>query len=152
MIELTERLVRITLGQMSITSKLIDGRFPEWRRVVPADLDKSATLDRAALLQALNRIGILSNDKYRGVRASFGPGVLRLTAANIQQEESQEDIDIAYDADAVTIGFNIAYLSDAIRAISAEQVEMHFIDATGSSRIVVPDAPDDIYVVMPMRL
>ncbi|MBK1645022.1 DNA polymerase III subunit beta [Thiocapsa imhoffii] len=146
------RNIRLVIGEMLMTSKLVDGRYPEYERVIPRELDKVALVSTEALKRALARTAILSNEKYRGVRLAFEPGVLRLQAHNPEQEEAEEEIELEYDGEPTSIGFNVSYLSDALNAVSGDQVQVQFNDGGSSSVWRGQNAEDETYVVMPMRL
>lgn len=151
-LELNANFLRISFDDMVFTSKLIDGRFPDYDRVIPKGGDKIVIADREVLRQGLQRASILSNEKYRGIRLSFGKDVLRATVNNPEQEEALEEIDVNYDGDEIEIGFNVAYLVDALNAIKQESVEMTLIDANSSCLLRGVDDSASRYVVMPMRL
>ncbi|MGM0593775.1 MAG: DNA polymerase III subunit beta [Pseudomonadota bacterium] len=151
-IELNSNFIRLDLGDIVFTSKLIDGRFPDYDRVIPKGGDKIVTADRETLRQGLLRTSILSNEKYRGIRLNFADDSLQATVNNPEQEEAQEEIDVNYQGEPIEIGFNVSYLVDALNAIKQEQVELILIDANSSC--LVHGSGDDScrYVVMPMRL
>jgi DNA polymerase III subunit beta len=151
-IEIGERAIRFHMGDTVISSKLIDGRYPEYQRVIPSELGKEARADREALRKALGRTSILSNEKYRGVRLGFEPGVLRLQAHNPEQEEAVEEMELEYEGEPTMIGYNVSYLSDVLGAVDVEQVEVRFQDGNSSSIWRGVGAPSETYVVMPMRL
>jgi DNA polymerase-3 subunit beta len=151
-IELGERAIRFRLGDTIISSKLVDGRYPEYQRVIPAELGKEARANREALKKALGRTSILSNEKYRGVRLAFEPGVLRLQAHNPEQEEAVEEMELEYEGEPTTIGFNVSYLSDVLVAVDGDEVEVRFQDGNSSSIWRGAGAVSETYVVMPMRL
>lgn len=144
--------IKISLPDVQFTSKLVDGRFPEYERVIPKDYDKTLHAERDALRQALTRTSILSNEKYRGVRMQLAAGVLRLTAHNPEQEEAEEELEVEYSGSELEIGFNVTYLLDALGAISADKVEMGFTNANSSCLIQAVESTRCKYVVMPMRL
>jgi DNA polymerase-3 subunit beta len=146
--------VRASFAELQFTSKLIDGRFPDYERVIPdAEVcDKQLTLDKETLRQCLARAAILSNDKYRAVRLSLGPGILRVVANNPEQEEAEDEMEVAYDGETLEVGFNVTYLMDALNALPGDQARLYFTDAS-SSCLVLPEGEDRCrYVVMPMRL
>lgn len=151
-VEMGERQIRFMMEGGVAASKLVDGRYPEYGRVIPAGLRKVARVDREALRRALVRASILSNEKFRGLRVSFEAGVLRLVASNPEQEEAVEEIELAYDGEATAIGFNVAYLADLLGAIDSAEVEVHFEDGNSSSLWRGAGAAGETYVVMPMRL
>jgi DNA polymerase-3 subunit beta len=144
--------VRVQIGNIRFTSKLIDGRFPEYGRVIPANPAKRVGADREVLRAALQRAAILSNEKYRGIRLSLKPGVLTLQAHNPEQEEAEEEIDVTYDGEEMEIGFNVNYLLEALAVIEGPQVELGLTDANNSCLMTAPSMPQAKYVVMPMRL
>ncbi len=147
-----ERAIRFGLGDTVIASKLVDGRYPDYQRVIPAELSKEARADKESLRKALGRTAILSNEKYRGVRLSFEPGILRLQAHNPEQEEAVEEMELEYQGEATTIGFNVSYLSDVLGAVEGDEVEVRFQDGNSSSIWRGTGAAAETYVVMPMRL
>ena len=144
--------VRAQIGSIRFTSKLIDGRFPEYGRVIPASPPKKIMADRDILRAALQRAAILSNEKYRGIRLAVKTGVLTLQSHNPEQEEAEEELEIAYSGDELEIGFNVNYLLDALAAIDAGQVELGLTDANSSCLVSASSTPQAKYVVMPMRL
>jgi DNA polymerase-3 subunit beta len=144
--------VRAQIGDIRFTSKLIDGRFPEYGRVIPANPTKIVGADRETLRQALQRTAILSNEKYRGVRLTVKPDLLIIQAHNPEQEEAEDMIEVSYKGDEVEIGFNVNYLLDALAAIDTEQVEIGLTDSNSSCLVRAPGTANTKYVVMPMRL
>ena len=144
--------VRVQLGSSRFTSKLIDGRFPDYERVVPKDTQHVITAERGLLRQALQRTAILSNEKYRGVRLHLGENSLTIQANNPEQEEAEEALEVEYGGTPMEIGFNVNYLLDALAAVDGEQVEMGLSDANSSCLIKRPATEDTRFVVMPMRL
>jgi DNA polymerase III subunit beta len=144
--------VRAQIGDIRFTSKLIDGRFPEYGRVIPANPTKLVEADRDLLRQALQRTAILSNEKYRGVRLSVQNNLLTIQAHNPEQEEAEDQVEVNYRGDEVEIGFNVNYLLDALAAIDSEKVEIGLTDSNSSCLIRAPGTTGTKYVVMPMRL
>ena len=144
--------VRAQIGDIRFTSKLIDGRFPEYGRVIPAAPPKKIMADRDILRAALQRAAILSNEKYRGIRLAVKTGVLTLQSHNPEQEEAEEELEIAYSGEELEIGFNVNYLLDALAAIDVGQVELGLTDANSSCLVSASSTPQAKYVVMPMRL
>ncbi|HTE39666.1 MAG TPA: DNA polymerase III subunit beta [Steroidobacteraceae bacterium] len=144
--------IRIQFGDIRFTSKLIDGRFPDYTRVVPADPPRTVQANRESLRAALHRTAILSNEKFRGIRLALKNGALVLQAHNPEQEEAEEEIELAYQGEELEIGFNVNYLMDALAAIEGTDVELGFTDSNSSCLLRVPGAQDTKYVVMPMRL
>jgi DNA polymerase-3 subunit beta len=144
--------IRVVIGDVRFTSKLIDGKFPEYGRVIPSNPTKVVVTDREALRQALQRTAILSNEKYRGVRISLVTGALKLQAHNPEQEEAQDEVEIDYKGEELEIGVNVTYLLDALGAVDTETVEIGLTDANSACLIRSPGASNARYVVMPMRL
>lgn len=144
--------VRAQIGDIRFTSKLIDGRFPEYGRVIPANPSKRVEADREMLRQALQRTAILSNEKYRGIRLSVKSDLLTLMAHNPEQEEAEDQVEVGYKGEEVEIGFNVNYLLDALSAIEGDKVEIGLTDSNSSCLIHAPGAVHTRYVVMPMRL
>jgi DNA polymerase-3 subunit beta len=144
--------VRVQLDGIRLTSKLIDGRFPEYSRVVPAQPKNTIKADRNLLRQALQRTAILSNEKYRGVRLELAANSVVLQANNPEQEEAVETLEVEYAGDAMEIGFNVNYLLDALAAVDSEQVEIGVTDGNSSCLIREPGTDRTKFVVMPMRL
>ncbi|MFT3848503.1 MAG: DNA polymerase III subunit beta [Propionivibrio sp.] len=151
-IELTSNQIRFQFGNINLVSKLIDGKFPDYERVIPATLKNDVTLNRATLLQSMVRAAILTNEKFRGVRLVLTPGSLKIMAANAEQEEAQEEIEVDYAGDAIDVGFNVGYLLDVLNNSSAESVAWGFNDANSSSLLSIPGNDRFKYVVMPMRI
>jgi DNA polymerase-3 subunit beta len=144
--------VRAQIGDIRFTSKLIDGRFPEYGRVIPANPNKIIDADRETLRHALQRTAILSNEKYRGIRLQARPEVLTLQAHNPEQEEAEDQVEVQYNSEEVEIGFNVTYLLDALAAIDTDRVQIGLTDSNSSCLITSPGTTATKYVVMPMRL
>jgi DNA polymerase III subunit beta len=144
--------VRAQIGDVRFTSKLIDGRFPEYSRVIPAAAPNAIKADRDALRQALQRTAILSNEKYRGIRITVKKNVLTVQAHNPEQEEAEEEIEVSYEGNDLEVGFNVNYLLDAFAAIDGQEVELGLTDSNSSCLIRSPGNAAARYVVMPMRL
>lgn len=144
--------IRLQIGDIRFTSKLIDGKFPDYGRVIPASPGKTVVIERDALRAALQRTAILSNEKYRGVRVALAKNSLKLQAHNPEQEEAQDEVEIDYKGEDMEIGFNVTYLLDALTAVDTETVEIGLTDANSSCLIRSPGTTQSRYVVMPMRL
>jgi len=144
--------VRAHTGEFTFTSKLVDGKFPDYERVVPKGGDKTFIAERAELRQVLSRTSILSNEKYRGVRLNLEEGNLRVMANNPEQEEAEENVSIDYSGNAMEIGFNVGYLIDVLNALDEDRVQMTLSDPNSSAIMEEPGGGDALYVVMPMRL
>jgi DNA polymerase-3 subunit beta len=153
-IEVGSNAIQVTLPEVRLTSKLIDGKFPDYRRVVPKDegTDKTITVDRELLRQSLARASILSNDKYRAIRLCLEPNVLRVVAKNPEQEEAEDEVEVAYEGESLEIGFNVSYLIDALTALPGDEAVVHLGDSSSSCLITPKGEGDCQYVVMPMRL
>jgi DNA polymerase-3 subunit beta len=143
---------RIETDDITLTSKLIDGKFPDYTKVVPNNQSKLIQLDKQSFRDALTRAAILANEKYRGVRLSLESGSLRISAHNPEQEEAVEEIEINYNGDSMDIGFNVTYLLDATNAITSSELMLGLNDPNSSCTLRSPDDPHTQYIVMPMRL
>lgn len=144
--------VRAGLDNIRFTSKLIDGKFPDYRRVIPASSEHMAIADRLALRGALARAAILSNDQYRGVRLQLEKQNLHLQTHNPEQEEAEEDLEVQYGGPPLEIGFNVTYLMDALGVMSSQEVRLFFTDASSSCLLQEAEGETCQYVIMPMRL
>lgn len=144
--------IRATTGDFTFTSKLVDGKFPDYERVLPRGGDKEILADRQSLRSAFSRTAILSNEKYRGIRLMLSDALLKIQANNPEQEEAEEDIVVDYSGDSLEIGFNVSYLLDVMNVLSNEQVKIILSDANSSALIQESESDDSLYVVMPMRL
>jgi DNA polymerase-3 subunit beta len=151
-IEIFASQVRFTFGGIVLTTKIIDGKFPDYTRVVPTNYQKRFSIKRSDLLQSLQRAAILSNEKFRGVRWMIGGGGLKISCTNNEQEEAQEELEIGYKGETLDIGFNITYLLDVLNNVHSESVECAFGDANSSMLVTVAENPEFRYVVMPMRI
>jgi DNA polymerase-3 subunit beta len=148
----TANHVRFQLPGLTLTSKLIEGRFPDYRRVIPEPNGYKMVGDRKEVLQALRRIAILSNRKTHGIRLSSREGVLELSAENPDQEQAAEEVPVTYEGEPVEIGFNVEYLQQAVAALPTDEVLIHLWDSQSSCLIVPPGDATLKYVIMPMRL
>ncbi|MBH98880.1 MAG: DNA polymerase III subunit beta [Rhodospirillaceae bacterium] len=145
--------LRAQLPGIRFTSKLVDGRFPEYGKVIPSEVINAVKADKTLLRQALQRAAILSNEKYRGVRLELEGNTLRIQANNPEQEEAEEALEVGYDGAQMEIGFNVTYLLDALGAVDEDQVELGLgNDANTSCLIKGPTTENTRFVVMPMRL
>jgi DNA polymerase III subunit beta len=151
-IELGSNHVRIQLEGIRFTSKLIDGRFPEYERVIPQDTKNALRADRGLFRSALQRTAILSNEKYRGIRLIIRDKGMVLQAHNPEQEEAEEELEIEYKGEEIEIGFNVNYLLDALAVIESDEVILSLVDGNSSCLLGEPGKDDCKYVVMPMRL
>ncbi len=144
--------LRATHGGYTLTTKLVDGRFPDYEKVIPRQSRHALVGDREALRQAFARASILSNEKYRGVRLILEPAQLTIQANNPEQEEAEEVVAVEYEGARLEIGFNVSYLQDVLGALDSESVRVSVADANSSALIEGPGIDDAVYVVMPMRL
>ncbi len=151
-VELGNNHIRLTTDHVSFITKLIDGRFPDYQRVVPQGGDKIVIADRTLIQQALSRASILSNEKYRSVRFTLSSGSLQVMANNPEQEEAEEEIAVEYDGPGLEIGFNASYVIDALSVISGDTVQLELTDQNSCCLIRSPESAACRYVVMPMRL
>jgi len=137
---------------MEFVTKLVEGKFPDYNRVIPKNHKNSVTLGRVPLLGCLQRAAILTSEKFKGVRLNIEPGTLRIASSNAEQEEAKEELEIDYGGDTIEIGFNVTYLMDALANIGPEMVKLELQDSQASALFTVPDEPGFKYVVMPMRI
>lgn len=151
-IEITATQASFSFGPIDLASKLIDGKFPDYTRVIPASHKNRLQAAREPLRQALLRAAILSNEKFRGVRWVLGDGSLKIVSSNAEQEEAHEELEVKYSGDALDIGFNVNYLLDVLNNVSGEAIECAFGDAASSALITYGSEKDFKYVVMPMRI
>jgi len=151
-IDILSNQIRFRFANVELVSKVVDGKFPDYNRVIPTGHTKRIELPRTELLAALQRAAILSNEKFRGVRLVLGPGQLKIICTNSEQEEAEDELEVAYKGDALDIGFNITYLLDVLQNVTVEHVQLAFGDANSSALITLPDRDDYKYVVMPMRI
>ena len=150
--EISNSHLRVHLGDSSFTTKLIDGRFPDYERVMPNGDASLMLADKDPLKQALARTAILSNEKYRGLRFRLSDGLLHLQAHNPEQDEAEEEVEVDYAGPEMTIGFNVGYLLDVLGVLDGDDVQVAVIDSNSSSLITQKDSTECRYVVMPMRL
>ena len=143
---------RFGFSGMEFVTKLVEGKFPDYNRVIPKNHRNTLVVGRAPLLACLQRAAILTSEKFKGVRVNLEPGVLRIAASNAEQEEAKEELEVDYDGEAIEIGFNVTYLIDMLSNISQEMVKLELQDTNASALITVPEQPGFKYVVMPMRI
>ncbi|TXI47359.1 MAG: DNA polymerase III subunit beta [Lysobacter sp.] len=151
-LEMGRSHIRVKRDDVTFTSKLIDGRFPDYEAVIPIGADREVKIDREALRASLQRAAILSNEKYRGVRIEVSPGQLKINAHNPEQEEAQEEVEADTKVDSLTIGFNVNYLLDALSALRDEHVVLQLRDANSSALVREASSEKCRHVVMPLRL
>jgi DNA polymerase-3 subunit beta len=144
--------VRAQVNGFVFTSKLIDGRFPDYRRVLPQNTNKIVEAGCDELRQAFSRAAILSNEKFRGVRLNIAASEMRITANNPEQEEAEEILDVVFDGDAIEIGFNVSYVLDVLNTMRCDKVRLSMLDGNASALVENVDNDSVMYVVMPIRL
>ena len=143
---------KFSFSGMEFVTKLVEGKFPDYNRVIPKNHKNIITLGRASLLASLQRAAILTSEKFKGVRVNIEPGTLRIASSNAEQEEAKEEIEIDYAGDPIEIGFNVTYLMDALANMNVDMVKLELQDTNSSVLITVPDQAGFKYVVMPMRI
>jgi DNA polymerase-3 subunit beta len=143
---------KFSFSGMEFVTKLVEGKFPDYNRVIPKNHKNMVTLGRVPLLASLQRAAILTSEKFKGVRVNLEPGTLRIASSNAEQEEAKEELEIDYGGDAIEIGFNVTYLIDALSNMNVEMIKLELQDTNSSVLITVPEQLGFKYVVMPMRI
>jgi len=143
---------KFSFDGMEFVTKLVEGKFPDYNRVIPKGHRNNLTLGRVPLLATLQRAAILTSEKFKGVRLNLDPGTLRVASTNAEQEEAVDELDIDYGGDSIEIGFNVTYLIDVLTNMSQDMVRIDLADANSSALITIPDNDNFKYVVMPMRI
>jgi DNA polymerase-3 subunit beta len=143
---------KFSFGGMEFVTKLVEGKFPDYNRVIPKNHKNAITLGRQPLLASLQRTAILTSDKFKGVRLNIDPGTLRVASNNAEQEEAVDELDIDYSGDSIEIGFNVTYLIDVLTNMEQDMVKVELSDSNSSALITIPDNHSFKYVVMPMRI
>ncbi|MBQ0929040.1 DNA polymerase III subunit beta [Ideonella sp. 4Y16] len=143
---------KFSFSGMEFVTKLVEGKYPDYNRVIPKNHKNIITLGRAPLLASLQRAAILTSEKFKGVRVNIDPGTLRIASSNAEQEEAKEELEIDYDGPAIEIGFNVTYLMDALGNMGQEMVRLEMHDGSSAALITIPDDNGFKYVVMPMRI
>ncbi|WP_310610419.1 DNA polymerase III subunit beta [Limnohabitans sp.] len=143
---------KFTFEGMEFVTKLVEGKFPDYNRVIPKNHKNTITMGRTALLATLQRTAILTSEKFKGVRLNLEPGVLRVASSNAEQEEAVDELEIDYNGDAIEIGFNVTYLIDALTNMDQDMVQVDLADSNSSALITIPENATFKYVVMPMRI
>ena len=151
-VQLAANQVKFTFANIELISKLVEGKFPDFQRVIPKGYKNAFAIDRVKLQQALQRTAILTTDKFKGVRCILDTHVLKISSTNADQEEAQEELELDYSGDALDIGFNVTYLLDVLANLKSEQVQVSLGDSNSSALITVPEDDNFKYVVMPMRI
>ena len=143
---------KFSFGGMEFVTKLVEGKFPDYNRVIPKGHRNNLALGRQALLSCLQRTAILTSDKFKGVRLNLDPGTLRVASTNAEQEEAVDELDIDYAGDSIEIGFNVTYIIDVLTNMGQDMVRIDLADANSSALITIPENAQFKYVVMPMRI
>ncbi len=143
---------KFSFGGMEFVTKLVEGKFPDYNRVIPKNHRNHITLGRVPLLACLQRTAILTSEKFKGVRLNVEPGLLRVASSNAEQEEAVDELDIDYSGDTIEIGFNVTYLIDALSNMSQDMVKLELQDSNSSALLTNPENNAFKYVVMPMRI
>ncbi len=151
-IELANNQVRFQLANIELISKLIEGKFPDYQRVIPKGHTKHILMSREVLLGSLARAAILTTDKFKGVRLSLSSGLLKISATNAEQEEALEELEVDYNGESIDIGFNVQYLMDVLANLKTDQIQLSLQDPNASALITTPSDAEFRYVVMPMRI
>jgi len=143
---------KFSFSGVEFVTKLVEGKFPDYNRVIPKNHKNVVTLGRVPFLSSLQRAAILTSEKFKGVRVNIEPGTLRIASSNAEQEEAKEELEIDYAGDSIEIGFNVTYLIDALSNMSVEMITLELQDTNSSALITVPEQAGFKYVVMPMRI
>jgi DNA polymerase-3 subunit beta len=143
---------KFAFSGMEFVTKLVEGKFPDYNRVIPKNHKNAIVMGRAPLLSSLQRAAILTSEKFKGVRVNVEPGTLRIASSNAEQEEAKEELEIDYAGDSIEIGFNVTYLIDVLANMAQEMIKLELQDSNSSALITVPDQAGFKYVVMPMRI
>jgi DNA polymerase-3 subunit beta len=151
-VNIASNQIRFSFNDIELVSKLVEGKFPDFNRVIPSGYGKTFQISRLDLLAALQRVSILTSDKLRVVRMTFADNKLLVTSTNADQEDAQEELDIEFNYDRVEIGFNVGYLLDVLGNVKNEQVQISLGDSNSSALITLPGDDSFKYVVMPMRI
>jgi len=151
-VEIGSSNLKVSSANYTFSTKLIDGKFPDYQRVIPKDGSKVVMADKDVLRQALNRTAILSNEKFRGIRVNLSPSQIELSANNPDQEEAEETVSVEYEGENLEVGFNVSYLQDVLNVIDNERIKITLHDSSSSAILEDPDTSDSLYVVMPMKL
>jgi DNA polymerase-3 subunit beta len=151
-LDIASNQVRLTFADIELVSKLVEGKFPDYTRVVPKGYKNDFTIDRDRLLRSLQRAAIMTSDKFKGVRCVISPGSMKISSTNADQEEAVDELEIDYGGDSIDIGFNVSYLLDVLNNLKCDNVNIALGDANSSALITIPDNADFKYVVMPMRI
>jgi DNA polymerase-3 subunit beta len=151
-IEISKNHLKLTKGETVLITKLIDGKFPEFKGVLETELNIVIKFNRAEFIETMNRAAVLTTDRFKGVKIALEPGVMRITANNPEQEEAIEEIEIDYDGETMETGYNITYLIEAARVVDTEEIELHLQGSDGICIIKQPEENRSTWLIMPMRI
>ncbi|MFT7526246.1 MAG: DNA polymerase-3 subunit beta [Arenicella sp.] len=151
-VKLNASHILVESGDFMFISKLIDGRFPDYEKVIPANLDKQIVINRSNLIEILSRAAILSNEKFRGVSLSVDDNILKVASHNPDQEHASDEMSVSYEGEAIEIGFNVNYLLEALKACNSEDIELGLLDPNTSCTFHAVGEQETVYLIMPMRL
>ncbi|MBV8666259.1 MAG: DNA polymerase III subunit beta [Burkholderiaceae bacterium] len=151
-IQIANNQIKLKFADIELISKLVEGKFPDYTRVVPKGYKNNFTIGRDQFLRSLQRAAIMTSDKFKGVRCVVAPGSMKISSTNAEQEEAVEEFEIDYGGDSIDIGFNVTYLLDVLNNLKCDSINIALGDANSSALITVPDNADFKYVVMPMRI
>ncbi|MCY3769923.1 MAG: DNA polymerase III subunit beta [Gammaproteobacteria bacterium] len=151
-LEMNKNHLKVTKGKTMLITKLIDGNFPDFKEVLETDIQVSVVLDRQKLIGTLNRISVLTADQFKGAKVVLESGNMRITSTNPDNEEALEELELAYSGEKLTTGYNLNYLIEAARAVTTDEIEMHFQGNNGICIIREPDNQQSVWLVMPMRM
>ena len=151
-IKIAKNSIKFNVGDVQLNAKLIDGRFPDFKNVVPTETKHSFNIDKLSFKSALSRVSILSNEKYKGIRLDLAKQRMLINANNPEQDEAEEEVVINYDGDEMSMGFNSSYLMDALNVIDSESVQVSFTDTNSSCLLENPDDKSSRFIIMPMRI
>jgi len=151
-INIANNQIKLNFADIELISKLVEGKFPDFNRVIPTGYVHHFSIGRESLLRSLQRAAIMTSDKFKGIRCVITPGSLKISSTNSDQEEAVEEIEVDYNGDSVDIGFNVTYLLDVLNNLKSDQIDIALGDSNSSALITVPGNDDFKYVVMPMRI
>ncbi|MBA3477222.1 MAG: DNA polymerase III subunit beta [Lautropia sp.] len=152
LVQVVGHQIRISFGEVEFVTKLVEGKFPDYQRVIPTGYSKAIAINREQFSAALSRASILTNEKFKGVRLSLAPSLLRIQSSNAEQEEATEELDVDYNDAPLDIGFNVSYLLDVLANLKVDVVKVEFGDSNSSALISLPGDETFKYVIMPMRI
>ncbi|ORU92217.1 MAG: DNA polymerase III subunit beta [Cycloclasticus sp. symbiont of Bathymodiolus heckerae] len=151
-IKFAKNSIKFTLGDIQLNAKLIDGRFPDFKNVVPDESKHNLMVNKQVFKSALSRVSILSNEKYKGIRLDLSPQLMTINANNPEQDEAEEEVVVDYTGDEISMGFNSSYLMDALNVIESEEIKVSFTDTNSSCLLENPSDKSSRFIIMPMRI